>query len=158
MPAGDPKTLYPIEHWRLKVGGAEATGLFLSATMPGLSLTSSELRSVGEKSSPEVTTVPVTHRWSDLSLVKGVDAKGELYTWIAQSLTPDGGGGGKVEKKEVTVELCTAEDAPVITWTLRGAWPSSYQGPGLDANSASHAMESITFSFDTAEVKYKEGA
>jgi phage tail-like protein len=157
MPAGEEKTLYPVEHWRLNVGGAEADGLFLSASLPALSLTASELRHVGTKSSPEVTKVPVSANWSDLSLVKGVDTKGALYTWIAQGLPQDGGGGGKVEKKEITIELCTEDDQPVITWTLRGAWPSSYAGPGLDANSASHAMESISFSFDTAEVKYKEG-
>src|SRR5215212_2936038 len=157
MPAGEEKTLYPVEHWRLNVGGAEADGLFLSASLPALSLTASELRHVGTKSSPEVTKVPVSANWSDLSLVKGVDTKGTLYKWIAEGLPDAGGGGGKVEKKEITIELCDEADAPIVTWTLRGAWPSHYSGPGLDANSASHAMEQISFSFDTAEVKYKEG-
>jgi phage tail-like protein len=157
MPAGEEKELFPVEYWRLNVGGGEADGMFMSCQLPALSFTNAELRHVGQKASPDTTTINVNHQWSGLSLTRGVDKKGTLWKWIEQGLPAKGGGGSKMEKKIVTVELCNSQDQPVQTWTFTGAWPSGYTGPGLDSNSGSFAVESIMFEFDTAEVKYAEG-
>jgi len=152
--AGDPKELYPVEYWRLNVGGGEADGLFMTAALPNLQLQSQRLEHVGTKSSPESTTVNVKAQWSQLSLTRGVDKKGTLWTWIEQGLKAKGGGAAKIEKKIVTVELCDSADAAIQTWTFTGAWPTSYTGPGLDSNSGAYAVEQIAFEFDSAEVKY----
>jgi phage tail-like protein len=138
----------------LNVGGGEADGLFMNCVLPSLSLNNAELRGVGAKSSPETTTINVNHTWSKLMLTRGLDKKGTLWKWIETGLPTKGGGGGKLEKKIVTVNLCDSQDAPIQTWTFTGAWPSAYQGPQLDANSGSIAIEMITFEFDSAELKY----
>ncbi|MEA2293071.1 MAG: hypothetical protein QOE86_710 [Solirubrobacteraceae bacterium] len=155
--AGDPKELFPVEYWRLNVGGGEADGLFMTAQLPSLNLMSQRLDHVGSKAVPESTTVNVKAQWTQLSLTRGVDKKGTLWTWIEQGLKDKGGGAAKIEKKIVTVELCDSADAPVQTWTFTGAWPTSYQGTHLDSNSGQYAIETIAFEFDSAEVKYAGG-
>ncbi len=154
MPAGAEKELFPVEYWRLNVGCGEADGMFMQCQLPSLTLNNAELRHVGSKASPDTTTVNVNHQWSALSLTRGVDKKGTLWKWIEQGLPQKGGGGSKMEKKIVTVELCNSQDQPVQTWTFTGAWPSGYTGPSLDSNSGQFAIEQISFEFDDAEVKY----
>jgi len=154
MAPGEQKITYPIQYWRLKADGIEDDALFLTAQLPTLTLNNAELRHVGTKASPETTTVNVNHQWSALSLTRGVDKKGTLWKWIEQGLPQKGGGGSKLEKKEVTIELCNSQDQPVQTWTFTGAWPSGYTGPSLDSNSGQYAIEMISFEFDDAEVKF----
>src|SRR4051794_10253651 len=154
MPAGEEKELFPVEYWRLNVGGGEADGLFMSCQLPSLTLTNASVNHVSDKSTPTKTTVMVNNNWSSLNLTRGIDKKGTLWKWIEQGLHNKGAGGSKMEKKIVTVDLCNAEDQPIQTWTFTGAWPSGYTGPGLDSNSGQFAIEQISFEFDSAEVKY----
>lgn len=41
------------------------------------------------------------------------------------------------------ITLCDASGLPVITWQLRGVYPSKWIGPELDAKSAGIAMEKL---------------
>jgi phage tail-like protein len=151
--AGEETELFPVEFWRLKLGGAETDGLFMQCTLPTLTLSNSSLKHTGESAKLKTTKVAVNANWSDLTLSRGVDKKGTLYKWVAQGLPDEGGGAGKVEKKEITVELCASDDSPIQTYTFEGAWPSTYTGPSLDTNAATHAIEQITFTFDRGRME-----
>jgi phage tail-like protein len=154
MPPGEEKATYPIQYWRLTADGLEDGALFLSANLPSLTLNNAELRHVGADSIPAATKVAVNHNWGDVSFTRGVDLDTKIWDWIKQGLPQEGGGGGKIEKKDLTVELCGGEDhkTTIQKWVFHGAWPSSYTPPQLNANSGEIAMEQITFTFDEGEL------
>jgi phage tail-like protein len=151
---GEQKATYPIQYWRLTADGLEGDALFLTAQLPTLTLNNAELRHVGADSLPQATKVAVNHTWGDLSFQRGIDDKTQIWEWIKQGLPQEGGGGGKIEKKQITVELCGGEDhkTTIQKWVYEGAWPSTYTPPQLNANSGEIAMESITFTFDTGDL------
>ena len=153
-PPGESKATFPIQYWRLKADGLEDDALFLSAQLPTLTLNNAELRHVGAEPLPQLTKVAVNHSWGDVTFQRGIDDQTHIWEWIKQGLPQEGGGGGKIEKKQLDVELCGKEDhkTPIQHWVFHGAWPSAYTPPQLNANSGEIAMESITFSFDEAEL------
>lgn len=153
---GEPKPTYPVRYWRLKGVGNEADALFRTCNLPALTLADASLDHVGEQSLPQKTSVATNASWGDIQLTRGVDTNGKLWEWIKQGLPEEGGGGGKVEKKEVTIELCGGESHadPIMVYVFTGAWPSNYDGPNLDASSSEFAMESLTLKFDSAKVGF----
>ena len=155
MAPGEQKITYPIQYWRLKADGIEDDALFLTAQLPTLTLNNAELRHVGAESLPQATKVAVNHSWGDVSFQRGIDDQTKIWEWIKQGLPQEGGGGGKIEKKELTVELCGGEDhkTTIQKWVFQGAWPSGYTPPQLNANSGEIAMESITFTFDEGRLE-----
>jgi len=154
MAPGETKTTYPIQYWRLTCDGLETGALFLTAQLPTLTLNNAELRHVGDNPLPQATKVAVNHSWGDVSFQRGIDDQTKIWEWIKQGLPQEGGGGGKIEKKDVTVELCGGDDhkTTIQKWVFHGAWPSGYTPPQLNANSGEIAMESITFTFDEGEL------
>jgi phage tail-like protein len=154
VPPGDPKTTYPVQFWRVSAEGIAEAALFVEASLPTLTLNKAELRHVGTEPLPEVTTVAVNHSWSELTLQAGFAPDRGIWDWIKQGLPQEGGGGGRIEKKELTVELCGGEDhtTTIMKVVCHGAWPCVYTPPKLNANSNEIAMESITFAFDEAEI------
>jgi len=154
MPTGEDKVTYPVQYWRLTCDGLETDALFLTAQLPTLTLNNAELRHVGDNSLPQATKVAVNHSWGDVSFQRGIDNQTKIWEWIKQGLPQEGGGGGKIEKKDITVELCGGDShtETIQKWVFKGAWPSGYTPPQLNANSGEIAMESITFTFDEAEL------
>src|SRR5918998_1163308 len=106
MPPGEQKPTYPVQYWRLSADGLETGALFLTAQLPALTLNNAELRHVGADPLPQATKIAVNHTWGDVTFQRGIDADTKVWEWIKQGLPQEGGGGGKIEKKDLTVELC----------------------------------------------------
>lgn len=148
--AGEEKPVYPVEFFRIKLGGIEAAGLFQQATLPSGSLTPTDFKHTTDQAKPTSTKVAVQVSWTDISMIRGIDKDAQLWKWFAQGLPEEGGGGGAVERKDLTIEACDSKGAAVITWNIIGAFPTSYQASGLNAGSHEVGVESVTFAYHNA--------
>jgi phage tail-like protein len=82
---------------------------------------------------------PVRVKQSNITLKRGLAYSDELWQWFIQGLHDN-----KVDKRDVTIYLYAHGNAqPAVTWHLQQAYPVSWQGPQLGADSNSITFESL---------------
>lgn len=78
----------------------------------------------------------------NITLKKGIfQGDSELHQWLwsgVQYKNPN-----DVERKTLTITMMDASHQPIITWKIKDAWPSKYDGPGLNSTGNEIAVESI---------------
>ena len=83
-----------------------------------------------------------------------MDEDTTIQDWFVEGDPVEGGGGGKVTKKEAILYLRDAEGADVKKWSMTGVWITSYQAAGiLDAGGGSPLMETFSLHFDNMTVE-----
>lgn len=90
----------------------------------------------------------VVQQWLSSRVNSWVNAPGSAHGLLAQGMNAIGGlvglgdiGGAAGSTGEIT--LCSAEGKPLISWSLRNVYPSSWTGPDLDATTAGIARETL---------------
>jgi phage tail-like protein len=143
---GEDKLIYPLQHFRLDLAGGETIGLFTSATVPGVNITAPDWKAENEQKKPQNYHAGVQVTFSDLQLTRGIDAERQLWDWVQQiidtGVTPD-------TKKDIKLILVDSQGADVITWNITGAYPTSYQASGVNAQTAEIGTEQISLHCDT---------
>lgn len=82
---------------------------------------------------------PVTLRY-------GVTTSRALWDWLLTAVN------GKVEPKNVSIILLDGKGADELgRWHLNNAWPSEWQGAGLNTTDRAVAVDSLTLVFDSLE-------
>jgi phage tail-like protein len=81
--------------------------------------------------------------YTPITLQRVLDTDSTLRDWRQQVKDGD-----KAAKKELTIIAMDAEGNDVHTWSVVGAWPSSYQAAGMDSSSDAQSYESITITVD----------
>ena len=143
---GEDKLIYPLQHFRLDLMGGETIGLFTSATVPGVNITAPDWKAENEQKKPQNYHAGVQVTYSDLQLTRGIDAERQLWDWVQQiidtGVTPD-------TKKDIKLILVDSAGTDVITWNITGAYPTSYQASGVNAQTAEIGTEQISLHCDT---------
>lgn len=131
-------TAYPVPvfHFQVEWGGkrlgfTEVTGL------------TTEIQPIeyreGSSYEYNVTKMPGMPKFGDISLKRGVFAKdNDFFLWISTVKLND------IERRTLTINLLDETHAPVMTWTIKNAWPSKVEGPSLKSTGNEVAIESIT--------------
>jgi phage tail-like protein len=83
--------------------------------------------------------LPKGTRYPNLVLKKGLSDSTGLLEWFADVVN------GKVERHDVNVVLRGPDGSEVRRWNFVGAYPVKWDGPGLNAESAAVALESVEF-------------
>jgi phage tail-like protein len=93
--------------------------------------------------------MPGQHQAVEITLKKGVfPGDSRLYDWIAQIAE------NKLEKKDLTISLTDQSGtAPLMTWTVDNAFPTSMTAPSLDATSNEVAVEELSLTADRVTLK-----
>ena len=94
---------------------------------------------------PNIMHMPSQPTEVNISLKKGlVKAKSisVLYDWIKETQL------NKNDKKDIVVSLCDESGAPVVTWTVKNAFPTKLDAPTFDASSNDVAIESMELTAD----------
>jgi phage tail-like protein len=134
----------PTNHFRLQVGGKEASGQFREVS--GLDAESEiiEQKEVDKNGVPRIVKVPGNMKWSNIELKRGVDVDKSLWEWRYQVETQ----GPDAARTDCTLELCDYDGSPIATYTILQAWPSKYTGAAMNAGSNEIAVEGITLSHE----------
>lgn len=143
------KTDYPLPvyNYRVEIGSeavafTEVSGLSIayestlykeSPTAPG-------------SAGPRVLQMPAQRTPPTITLKKGIVRATSirlLYDWIKTVQI------NQIEKKDITIRLCDEKGAPVISWTVRNAFPVKLDAPSFDAKSNDAAIESMELKADS---------
>lgn len=90
--------------------------------------------------SPEYSTIkmPGMPKYGNLTLKRGViQGDNEFYDWINEVKL------NKIDRRDITISLLNEDHDPVMTWSVRNAWPTKITSPDLKASGNEVAIESI---------------
>lgn len=117
--------------------GNKPLGVFTECTLPVIEW---EIEEVKEGGCNEfIHQLPGRRKSGRLTLKNGV-GKTELMDWFWKMVE------GAVERKSITIKLLNAKDkisAPVMTLTIRQAYPIKWTGPQLKAGDNSIAIQTL---------------
>lgn len=91
-----------------------------------------------------VHRVPGRVRWGPVSFRKGVVDEGGFFQWWEEAC---GARPGRA-RRDLSISLLGRDLSCVRRWTLRRAWPQSWEGPTLDAMSPNLAIEQLVVVHD----------
>jgi phage tail-like protein len=141
MAANYPLTVFHFQvEWNgSRVGFTEASGLTQE-------LTPIEYRE-GSSYDYHVTKFPGMRKFTDISLKRGIFQNDNEFTEWFLTVRKD-----KIERRDLTISLLDENHDPVMTWTIRQAWPSKVEGPSFKSTGNEVAVESITLVHEGLEV------
>jgi phage tail-like protein len=91
--------------------------------------------------------LPEQMKYSPITLQRAVNAKDsmQLQGWLAGQIDKWMHAVNAKEGSGAKITLYAADASPVMSWSLRGVYPSKWSGPKLDALTSGIAMEELTF-------------
>jgi phage tail-like protein len=144
----DDKQLIPVSYIKLSLGGPEADGLFMSATLPSGTIMQEERKVYDQQGGNTPIRTPSHIDWQDISLTRGIDKTKAMYDWFIklgeEGPTPQ-------NCKLVKLELLDNKKQAVMTWSLEGAFISSYQAGTSTAGGGGVATENMTIHYVNAK-------
>lgn len=125
----------PVFHFQVEWGGtklgfSEVTGLNFEV----------QVIEYRHGLSPEYSTIkmPGMPKYGNLTLKRGViQGDNEFYDWINEIKL------NKIDRRDITISLLNEDHDPVMTWSVRNAWPTKITSPDLKASGNEVAIESI---------------
>lgn len=133
-------------HFTVQWGGSEVG--FMEVSGLGMELDVVPHR-VGSSNENQSTLLPGPRLYPPVVLRRGI-VKGDngFFEWInsAQFHT--------IERRDVTIHLLDEQHNPVVTWTLRNAFPSRLDYAPLVALGSEVAVESLTLVHDGLNVRH----
>ncbi len=125
----------PVFHFQVEWGGtklgfSEVTGLNFEV----------QVIEYRHGLSPEYSTIkmPGMPKYGNLTLKRGViQGDNEFYDWINEVKL------NKIDRRDITISLLNEDHDPVMTWSVRNAWPTKITSPDLKASGNEVAIESI---------------
>jgi phage tail-like protein len=134
----------PTNHFRLNVGGKEAIGQFREVSGLDTENEIIEQKEVDANGRPVIVKVSGNLKWSNIELKRGVDIDKALWEWRhnVELKGPD------AERKDCTLELIDYDGSPIVTYTIKQAWPSKYTGVAMNAGSNEIAVEGVTIAHE----------
>ena len=134
---------YRSYNFKLEINGA-AEGHFTECSGLNVKVESIPYREAG--TNQIVRKLPGPVDYASVTLRYGVTESRELWDWLMTAVN------GKVERKNVSIILLDSEGTnEVMRWNLSNAWPSEWQGAGLNTTDRAIAIDSLTLVFDSLE-------
>lgn len=85
-----------------------------------------------------VTKFPGMPKFGNLTLKRGIFLGDNEFTNWLMTAQKD-----KIERRTITVKLLDETHKPIMTWTVKEAWPCKVEGPSLKSTGNEVAIESI---------------
>ena len=129
----------PGSFFMLNVGGKESAGMFREVSGLDSETDVVEQKSVDSKGIPTIRKVPGAHKWSNITLKRGVDSNLDLWKW-REIVVQKGPAEARVDG---FIELVDYVGTPIARWKFIQAWPIKYSGATLNASGTEVAVEEI---------------
>jgi phage tail-like protein len=134
-----PKFHFRVEWGGSKIGFTEVTGLDFQV----------EPIEYREGSSPEYHKIkmPGMHKFSNITLKRGTFSGDiEFYKWMKTiSLT-------KVERRDITISLLNESHEPVMSWSIKNAFPIKVQASDFKADGNEVAVETLELAHEGLKI------
>jgi phage tail-like protein len=147
--AADRKEVYPIDTFKVTIGGPEGAGLFNSVGGISSSIDPTGFDHVDGQGKPQVAKTPAKAQYGDVVLSRGLDKDKQLWDWHWACIDK----GIEGNRKDLTIELLDTKGTTVVTWSLIQAWPHMYNAAGYDAAGGSVGTEQCGFVCERIERK-----
>lgn len=146
--ASEPGYVHTSEKWRFEIDGTQLEHC-TDATLPTISFSPQKFATENATANPETSTVQGQMNGGTCSVSKFLNADDTtLQDWIKEGDPVEGGGAGKVTKKDITFYVADT-DGDYKKITCEGAWISSLSySSGLDSNGGDAIKEVATFHYD----------
>ena len=132
---------YRAYNFKLVIQGV-SEGHFTECSGLGVKVDSIKYREAGNNQ--VIRHIPGQVDFSAVTLRYGVTNSHELWDWMMTAVH------GQVERKNVSVLMLDSQGvAEVVRWDLINAWPSEWQGAGLNALNHEVAIEALTLVYET---------
>jgi phage tail-like protein len=149
----DPVVLHTEEYWSFEIDNTQVPRM-TSITVPGGTFSPNDFRHENDQARSQATKLPGRVSLSDITGTRIMDDDSTIQDWFGEADPVEGGGGGKVTKKEATLFLRDSEGTDVKKWSMTGVWITSYQpGGNLDADGGSPITEVFSLHYDTLAVE-----
>jgi phage tail-like protein len=119
---------------------------FAEVLVPDAEIAVVEYREGGDKTSA-TRKLPGRVRYGNIVLRRGITADLSLYQWFRAVAN------GDFQPRNVAIVLLDAERQPVRRWLARDAWPTKYDGPGLNAKNNEVAIETMELAVEAIDVE-----
>lgn len=141
--AGVPTDPYRAYNFKLEIQGV-TEGHFTECTGLEVSVETIRYREGGQ--SQLVRKIPGRVEYADVTLRYGLTDSQELWNWFQSSVK------GVVDRRNVSIVLLQSDGVKeAMRWNLISAWPASWRGVPLDAQSHSLAFEELTLACDAIQ-------
>ena len=136
----------PVFHFQVEWGGkrigfSEVSGLTFETQ-------AIEYRE-GHEPQYQVRKMPGQPKFGNITMKRGIvigDADFKAwYDSISLNLAP---------RRDITIKLLNEQHAPVVTWTVRRAFPVKMEGPGLKSTGNEVAIESMEVAHEGLTVEF----
>jgi len=91
--------------------------------------------------------LPGQRQASNITLRRGITNDRALWDWHNKAAS------GNVERHTISIILRDETGREQIRWNIKNAWPTSWNGPSLDAGGSDVAIESIELVHEGIEVQ-----
>lgn len=140
---------YPLPKFHFQVDWGGANLGFTEVTGLGVETEVIEYRS---GASPEYhkTKQPGMQKFGNITLKRGsFKGDNQFYEWWnTVSLST-------IERRDVTVKLLNENHEPVVTWSIKNAWPLKVTGADLKSDANEIAIESIELAHEGLTVSFE---
>jgi phage tail-like protein len=136
MPKKEPR---PASYFRLTLGGNENVGVFKEASGFDSSIDVVEHKFIDDQGRPTVRKVAGGHKWSDITLKRGVDESLDIWKWHNTVINE----GADKARVDGTVELLDISGSTIARYKFLQGWPIKYVAATLDASTNNVALEEV---------------
>ena len=135
-----PRNRFSVDWGGARIGFSEVGGLAIDAQAPSFR--------DGTTQENSNLTMPGILRYPHLVLKRTVQkADNDFYAWINTI------SGNTVERRDITVSLLDATDAPVVVWKFRNAFPVRLDYSPLESDDSGPMMEILELAHEGMTVQ-----
>lgn len=135
-----PKFHFQVDWGGVRIGFTEVTGLQLET----------EVIEYREGSSKEYSKLkmPGMSKFGNITLKRGTFANdNDFYKWFNTVKM------NTIERRDITINLLNEEHEPVVTWSVKNAFPVKVQSPDLKSDANEAAIETLEVAHEGLTIK-----
>jgi len=144
----EQKQPHPAAFFQLILGNStEQAGVFRKCSGASFEIEIAEHKAVAPNGRAFTRKVPVSQKFGDVTLERGIDENQAIWQWIAQ-VKDKGADGARVNGQ---IKLIDITGSTIATYAFTEAFPKSYKPVDFDAGSNNIAVESLTLVVESFE-------
>jgi phage tail-like protein len=126
---------FPACNFIVEIDGVTKAG-FMEVTGLEVEIAAIDYREGADKPLT-VRKLPGLVKYNNIVLKRGLTLDHSLWDWIKSVVN------GNVQRTTVSITLLDDQRQPAVRWVVREAWPSKWEGPNLNAQGNTVAIETL---------------